>query len=177
VAVGDIDGDGKMDIVSASRSAGLVSLFGDGKGKFRVERRGLPQRTFSSQAIALMDVDGDGKLDIVASADGGTGATSSQDEIHVYLNRGAKGWEQARRSPRRLLPIPLHAWTSMETAGRTWLTGSHFIGALTLLWKNLGNGKFDPVRFPAIEVYAYHFDTEPGTFGEREVPGLLPTRT
>ena len=66
VAVGDIDGDGKMDVVSAGHAGGLVSLFGDGKGNFRVVHEGLPRKDFSSQAVALLDADGDGKLDIVA---------------------------------------------------------------------------------------------------------------
>ena len=173
VAVGDIDGDGHADIVSASHSAGLVSLFGDGKGKFRVVRAGLPARTFSSQAIALMDVDGDGKLDIVASADSITGASTSQDMVRVYLYRGAKGWQY---KPDGLLggfySNSLHAWDFDGDGRKDLLTGSHFIGALTLLWKNLGNGQFDPVRFPAIEVYAYHFDTEPGTFGKERFPAF-----
>ena len=53
VAVGDIDGDGNADVVSASHSGGLVSLFGDGKGGFEVVRKGLPARDFSAQAVAL----------------------------------------------------------------------------------------------------------------------------
>src|SRR6266540_5034670 len=68
VAVGDIDGDGHPDVAAASHSAGLVSLFGDGKETFRVVRQGLPAREFSSQAIVLADADGDGKLDIIAAA-------------------------------------------------------------------------------------------------------------
>jgi hypothetical protein len=173
VAVGDIDGDGHADIVSASHSAGLVSLFGDGKGKFRVVRGGLPARNFSSQAIALTDLDGDGKLDIVASADGVTGATTSQDQIRVYLYRGAAGWEyKADGLLGGFYSNSLHAWDFDGDGRKDLLTGSYFIGALTLLWKNQGNGKFDPVRFPAIEVYAYHFDTEPGTFGKERFPAF-----
>jgi hypothetical protein len=148
-------------------------LFGDGKGKFRVVRQGLPSRNFSSQAIALTDVDGDGKLDIVTSADGITGASTSQDMVRVYLYRGAKGWEY---KPDGLVggfySNSLHAWDFDGDGRKDLLTGSHFIGALTLLWKNLGNGKFEPVRFPAIEVYAYHFDTEPGTFGKEKFPAF-----
>ncbi len=167
VAVGDIDGDGHPDIVTASHSAGLVALFGNGKGTFRIERRGLPTRNFSSQAITLVDADGDGKLDIVASSDGIIGASNSQDQIRVYLFRGTAGFEY---KPDGLLgglySNSLHAWDFDGDGRKDILTGSYFIGGLTLLWKNLGNGRFDPVRFPDVEIYAYHFATVPGTFGK-----------
>jgi len=168
VAVGDIDGDGRPDIVAASHTTGLVSLFGNGDGSFRVVRTGLPIRNeFSTQAVALAAADGDGKLDVIASTDGVTGRSDSQDQIRVYLYRGAKGWQY---KPDGLLggfySNCLSAWDFDRDGKADVLTGSHFIGALTLLWKNLGNGQFEPVRFPAVEIYSYHFATAPGTFGK-----------
>jgi hypothetical protein len=173
VAVGDVDGDGHADIVTASHSAGLVALFGNGKGTFRIVRRGLPTRNFSSQAIVLVDADGDGKLDIVASTDGILGASSSQDQIRVYLFRGTEGFEYKQDGLLGgLYSNSLHAWDFDGDGRKDILTGSHFIGGLTLLWKNLGNGRFDPVRFPDIEIYAYHFATESGTFGRERSPAF-----
>src|SRR5439155_9048067 len=149
-------------------TTGLVSLFGNGDGSFRVVRTGLPIRNeFSTEAVALADADGDGKLDIIASTDGVTGRSDSQDQIRVYLYRGAKGWQY---KPDGLLggfySNCLSAWDFDRDGKADVLTGSHFIGALTLLWKNLGNGQFEPVRFPAVEIYSYHFATAPGTFGK-----------
>ncbi|HEV8269111.1 MAG TPA: VCBS repeat-containing protein, partial [Thermoanaerobaculia bacterium] len=97
LAVGDIDGDGKLDIVSASHGAGVVSLFGDGKGGFEIVRTGLPVRDFSSQAVTLLDANGDGKLDIVASRDSAANAPDgsvdrSQVRVYLFLGRN-KGWE------------------------------------------------------------------------------------
>lgn len=173
VAVGDIDGDGHQDIVTASHGAGLVALFGNGKGTFRVVRRGLPTRNFTSQAVTLVDAGGDGKLDIVASTDGIIGASNSQDQIRVYLFRGAAGFEFKRDGLLGgLYSNSLHAWDFDGDGRKDILTGSHFIGGLTLLWKNLGNGRFDPVRFPDIEIYAYHFATVPGTFGKERSPAF-----
>ena len=168
VAVGDIDGDGHLDIVAACHTTGLVSLFGNGDGSFRVVRTGLPIRNeFSTQAVVLADADGDGKLDIIASADGVTGASDSKDQVRVYLYRGGNGWVYKRDGiVGAFYSNCLHAW-DFDTDGKAdVLTGSHFIGALTLLWKNLGNGQFEPVRFPAVEIYSYHFATAPGTFGK-----------
>jgi hypothetical protein len=171
VAVGDIDGDGFLDIASASHGFGLVSLFGNGKGTFRVVRTGLPTRDFSTQAIALVDVDGDGKLDIVASTDVFSGP--SNDQIRVYLYRSDKTWTYKPDGlVRGTYSNILHAWDFDKDGKRDILTGSNHFGALELLWRNLGNGRFEPVSIPDLEIYAYHFATAPGTFGKKRVPAF-----
>ena len=43
---------------------------------------------------------------------------------------------------------------------------------MTLLWKNQGDHTFAPVSFDAIELYAYHFATAPGTFGRERLPAF-----
>jgi hypothetical protein len=58
----------------------------------------------------------------------------------------------------------LHAWDADGDGRKDILTGSHYQGALTLLWKGV-KGAFVPVAVEPLEVYAYHFATEPGTFG------------
>lgn len=175
VDVGDIDGDGHLDVVSASHGFGLVSLFGDGKGGFRVVRGGLPQKEFSAQAIALVHADADRKLDIVASRDIPVQDSGEvdMDQVRVYINRGAQGWQFKDDGLNGAFHSnTLHAWDYDGDKRNDILTGSHQIGALTLLWKNLGNGSFEGVRFPEIETYAYHFATAPGTFGSSRVPAF-----
>lgn len=175
VAVGDIDGDGNMDVVSASHGGGLVSLFGDGKGTFRVVRAGLPGRDYSSQAITLLDADGDGKLDIVASRDIGDLINGSVDKlmVRVYLYRGAQGWEWKKEGlVGGFSSNSLHGWDYSGSGRKSVLTGSNYAGALTLLWQSAGDGTFQPVQFDAIELYAFHFTTQPGTFGKARVPAF-----
>lgn len=70
-AVGDVNGDGKLDIVMASQcasnncSGGIVSvLLGNGDGTYQTP---VTYATSSeTEAVALADVNGDGKLDILA---------------------------------------------------------------------------------------------------------------
>jgi len=178
VAIGDIDGDGNLDIVSASHGAGLVSLFGDGKGGFTVVRTGLPARDFSAQAIVLLDANGDGKLDIVASRDSASTASGqtvdlTQVRVYTFLGRD-RGWEFKKDGlVGGFYSNSLAAWDYDHDGKPDVLTGSHYVGALTLLWKGKGDSTFSPVQFPAIEPYSYHFSATPGTFGNSHLSAFL----
>jgi len=177
VAVGDIDGDGHMDVVSASHGAGLVSLFGDGKGNFTVIRAGLPKRDFSSQAVALLDADGDRRLDLVASRDvieqdAGQSVDKMQVRIYQFLGRD-RGWQHLKEGiVGGFYSNCVTAWDFDGDGRQDVLTGSHYTGALTLLWKSNGDGTFAPASFPAIEVYSYHFATAPGRYGASRAPAF-----
>ena len=75
LALGDLDGDGKVDMVvtstgfsNGSRPAevsGLTALFGDGRGGFR--RAAVPLRTGHTWFVAIGDVNGDRNPDLVAT--------------------------------------------------------------------------------------------------------------
>ena len=76
----DVDGDGHLDIVTASSINGAVSiLLGDGTGGFS----GAKEYTVGTPAkgLAVADCDSDGKLDIVA------GVTGAGGSISVLLQR------------------------------------------------------------------------------------------
>ena len=82
VSLGDIDGDGDLDIVLArGRHWPLDNLIlrNDGKGKFTTEK--LPAEADRTYSAALADLDGNGTLDLVVSND-------RPDRKLIYLNDG-----------------------------------------------------------------------------------------
>ncbi len=105
IAVGDYDGDGRLDIAKTNFSGDLTSLFHNDDGKFFTDvsrEAGLAARQFLGWGVAFLDVDDDGWPDLVV-ANG-----------HVYPEVEGK------------------------QLGDTYLQP-------TILYRNLGNGKFKDV--------------------------------
>ena len=98
VAIGDLNGDGRADIVTANYNPESISVglnrgggrFGNG-GEYRVG--GL------ARSVAIADVNGDGKPDLVAAASS-VNPNSDPDTISVLPNTG-----DGRFGDRRELPL------------------------------------------------------------------------
>jgi hypothetical protein len=95
-----------------------------------------------------------------------------QVRVYQFLGRD-KGWQHLKEGiVGGFFSNCLTAWDFDGDGRQDVLTGSHYVGALTLLWKSKGDGTFEAVRFPAIEIYAYHFATAPGRYGRSGAPAF-----
>ncbi len=92
-AVGDFNGDGKLDVVSMENGGGIFELdvaLGNGDGTFGTALQPVVQNTFSigqqnPYAIAVGDFNGDGMLDVAVW---GTSATLQNNTINIFLGNG-----------------------------------------------------------------------------------------
>jgi len=88
IALGDVNGDGKVDVVANMTNAGggcpnneVAVLLGTGKGKFKKPAYYSTGTTQQSNSITLADLRGDGRLDILTSNGDGS--------LSVLLNNGS----------------------------------------------------------------------------------------
>jgi hypothetical protein len=146
IAVGDIDGDGKLDVVvglesdSGQPNGSSVVLFGEGDGTFPTSRTLNPAGTYP----ALADVNGDGRLDlIVATPCGNTKCT--KNGVGVLLGEGDGSFQpiQIYNSGGDLLDFV--AIGDLNRDGKPDIFVADFLGKVgTLL--GAGDGTFSPVQ-------------------------------
>ena len=89
IAVGDVDGDGDLDIAFALSGDKIQNrlYLGDGKGKFvDATSRLLPQETVWTRDVTLGDIDGDKDLDLIYA--NGTNYTPQQNSVLVNDGKG-----------------------------------------------------------------------------------------
>ncbi|MFL6193361.1 MAG: FG-GAP repeat domain-containing protein [Thermoanaerobaculia bacterium] len=166
-AVGDLNGDGKADLVLASHLRGITAMIGDGQGGFSLWSKGIdfmpPDQSggptaFSSRAIALADWNRDGKLDIVAEGEGpsfaptrggGRPKTGESRGSVIYLNNGDGSWTRKDGAAGTFSDTVVTA--DVNGDGRMdFVTGSGQLGIKAIL--NLGreDGGWEAVNVPEV---------------------------
>jgi hypothetical protein len=96
LAHGDLDGDGKLDLVALTGNGGIWVFHGDGKGFFtRETATGIPPFVggCTGYYVRLADLDGDGKAEIVADFAGENSAMFDPDRCPS--GGGVQAWRLA----------------------------------------------------------------------------------
>jgi hypothetical protein len=103
-SIGDIDGDGGLDIAVPSRDGKLYVMRRDGSDLTGWPRPLLNQWNALTPSVALADFDGDRKLELVA---GSTGPTASEGSLTVFDWQGntRSGWPRNIQSASEASPV------------------------------------------------------------------------
>jgi hypothetical protein len=135
VAVADLTGDGKPDILTADSGSNDVSVLGgNGDGTFAAAQRlAVGSRPY---AVAVADLTGDGRQDIVTADAGG-------NDVSVLLSNGDGTFQQARTFAVGLHPTSLVVADVNSDGVPDLLTANKYGNNVSVLLGN-GAGSFQP---------------------------------
>jgi hypothetical protein len=136
IALGDFNGDGKLDLACADVLGGTLTIFlGNGDGTFHVGN------TFSvgtlPLALAVADVNGDHKLDLVVTSAGAQPQSAGQ--VAIYLGNGDGTFQLGQSIPVGALPSAVAAGDLNGDGKVDVVLTSAATGTVNVL---LGNGTF-----------------------------------
>ncbi len=146
VVLGDVDGDGDLDLVIGDSSQNVLLYLNDGTGTFTDVTASRMPVSGRVTSLAMGDVDGDGDLDLVVAS---VGAGSQYGQSRLYLNNGTGTFTDvtATRMPSGLYDIRSVVLGDVDGDGDLDLALGN-VGYITVstssnrLYLNDGTGRF-----------------------------------
>jgi hypothetical protein len=145
LAVGDLDGDGRADLVVANWNEGFGTnisvLLGNGDGTFQPAVEYAAESPYS---VALADLNHDGKLDVVVGS-----AAPGPESIRVLLGNGDGTLQAAVSYGSGLFSAEALALADFNNDGNMDVAGGSFGASVSVLL-----GKGDGTFYPAASTYS-----------------------
>jgi len=167
VAVGDLNGDGKLDLAIATSSTNSVTiLFGNGDGTFTPATSPSPATGEQPQSIVAGDFNGDGKLDLAI-------ANAADNTVTILLGNGDGTFTQASGSPIAVgtTPYAIVAADFRANGKLDLATANSGSNNVTLLLGN-GDGTFAQAPASPFPVGKTPYSLVVGDFNSTGRPGL-----
>jgi hypothetical protein len=140
VALGDVNGDAKLDIITANYGDANTATFfsssvllGNGNGTFQV-KTDIFTFGMNPRSVVVGDVSGDGKLDIIT-------ASYNQDSSYVYLGNGNGTFQAPIGSGTGRKPISVVVG-DVSGDGKLDIITANFIGNSVSVLFGIGDGTF-----------------------------------
>lgn len=171
VAVADFNGDGHLDLATASHLRGVIAMLGDGKGRFEPWTEGLEfdrrGNAFSSRVIEAADWNGDGRPDLLILGEGprlniGVGGKSGKAHpgsqgLVAYLNQGDGTWERHDQGTGRyeIFGDSLALGDFNQDGAPDVAAATHLQNRRSIVLLNRGDGTWNPVDVDDLRPGAY----------------------
>jgi hypothetical protein len=139
VMAADVDGDGDLDVLSASYHDNTIAWYQntDGRGSFGSQQV-ISRQANGAKSVAAADMDGDGDLDVLSAS-----STSSDNKIAWYQNADGKG----SFSPQQVISTQARGAQSLAAAdvdgdgNMDVLSASFFYNDNKIAWYQNSDGK------------------------------------
>lgn len=150
VRAGDVDGDGRADVVTTDTSGRSVTVLLARGGRL-APAPGSPFAVAPSPFTAAVgDVDGDGRRDLAVGHYSGQLTNRSRDAVTILLGDGKGGFAVAPGSPFKAGHAPISlALGDVDADGRADLAVANYGGGDVMIFRGDGRGRFQLAgRFP-----------------------------
>jgi hypothetical protein len=140
-AVGDINGDGRPDLVVVGGNSGsptytsISVLLGNGDGSFQPQRN-FVLRGVDLPSVRLADVNGDGRLDLIA-------ANSGANSVSVLLGNGDGSFQNPQSFAVGITPNSVEG-ADVNGDGHLDLVVTNFVSKTVSVLLGNGDGSFQP---------------------------------